>query len=53
MDMPVPRRERRMQRQFAVEHRKPDQDGETGIDASEEEKRPEAIGQQDGPVVGA
>ena len=53
MDMPVPRRERRMQRQFAMEYRKPDQDGEAGIDASEEEERPEAIGQQGRPVVGA
>lgn len=38
MDMPVPRRERRMQRQLAMEDRKPDQHGETGIDASEEGK---------------
>jgi hypothetical protein len=42
-----------MQRQFAIEISKPKQDGEAGIDASEEEKRPEPIGQQGGLVVGA
>jgi len=53
MDMPVPRRERRMQQQLTVENRKPNQDGKAGIDASEQEKRPKAIGQQGGTGVGA
>jgi len=53
MHMPVARRERRRQRDLAIERRQPDQNGERGIEGTKQEERAKAVGEKRPALVRA